>query len=202
MAQPRLQRRSRTGRVVGTGLCGSWQPGCARPRSLITPDLGNCRGAVALRCAHARRPALSGAELDELVKRRAKRAVAPSAAHGTIGPWAIISACAHELVPITVGAWQIAVACVSGRLGAAEHTYSERKSHAKKELSAHCETLQCPLLGSPNLTLTLNAQTPSSILLRKLERGEPYPLFRNCRAMPWAHPFPPGTLPSGRRLHS
>ncbi len=127
------------------------------------------------------------------MKRRAKRAVAPSAARGTIGPRAIISACAHEIVPITVGAWQIAVARVSGRLGAAEHTYSERKSHAKKDLSAHCETLPCPLLGSTNLTLTLNAQTPSSTLLRKLERGEPYLLFRNCSAMLWAHPFPPGT---------
>jgi hypothetical protein len=130
------------------------------------------------------------------VKRRAKRAVAPSAARGTIGPRAIISACAHEIVPITVGAWQIAVACVSGRLGAAEHTYSERKSHAKKDLSAHCGTLPCPLLGSTNLTLTLNAQTPSSTLLRKLERGEPYLLFRNCSAMLWAHPFPSGTLPA------
>jgi hypothetical protein len=86
-----------------------------------------------------RRSALSGAELEELVKRCAKRAVAPSAARGTIGPGAIVSACAHAIVPISVGAWQIAVACVSGRLGAAEHAYSERKSHAEKDLSAHCD---------------------------------------------------------------
>ena len=159
------------------------------------------KSAGLLRCGARtpRRSTLTGAELEELVKRRAKRSVAPSAAHGTIGPRPIISAGAHEIVPITVGAWQIAVACVSGRLRAAEHAYCERKSHAKKDLSAHCETLQGPLSGSPNLTLTLNAQTPSSPLLRKLECGEPYVLLRNCSAMPWAHPFPPAP---GQRLHS
>jgi len=146
-------------------------------------------------------PRIHAAHLVILVKRRAKRSVAPSAARGTIGPRAIISAGAHEIVAITVGAWQIAVASVSGRLRAAEHAYSERKSHAKKDLSAHCQTLQCPLLGSPNLTLTLNSQTPSSTPLRKLKRGEPYSFFRNCSAIP---SLPAGTchLASAARVRN
>jgi hypothetical protein len=131
-----------------------------------------------------RRSALSGAELEELVKRRAERSVAPSAARGTIGPRAIISACAHEIVPITIGAWQIAVACVSGRLGAAEHTYSERKSHAKQDLSAHCDlsSVRCRFAQPDAYSQCANAIIPTVAQTRTRRTLSSVPELQ-CHAM-------------------
>src|SRR5262245_52191738 len=86
-----------------------------------------------------------------LVKRRAKRPVAPSSPPApisrtevhTIIPRTVITAGACVVITGPVDAWKVSVGCVKRRgLRAAEHSYAEREGYAKKNRSAHWGVLQ------------------------------------------------------------